>query len=170
MRALQVKDEFVASVSHELRTPLTSIMGYVDLLLERPDLVPEQAAHLEVVSRNSDRLRRLVADLLHSAQIDEGPMHVVRTPADLSTIVHQSLLTAAPVAKAGGLTLDVGRAGVAAGARGRPADVAGRRQPDLERHQVHAGGRPRPGGARPSTAAGSSWPSATPASASPLPT
>ena len=35
MRALRVKDEFVASVSHELRTPLTSIMGYVDLLLER---------------------------------------------------------------------------------------------------------------------------------------
>jgi signal transduction histidine kinase len=106
MRALQVKDEFVASVSHELRTPLTSIMGYVDLLLEDPDLQPEQASHLEVVSRNSDRLRRLVADLLHSAQIDEGPMHVVRTQTDLSAIVHQSLLTAAPVAKAAGIALD----------------------------------------------------------------
>ena len=47
MRALRVKDEFVASVSHELRTPLTSIMGYVDLLLERPDLDAEQASHLE---------------------------------------------------------------------------------------------------------------------------
>jgi signal transduction histidine kinase len=107
MRALQVKDEFVASVSHELRTPLTSIMGYVDLLLERPDLVPEQAAHLEVVSRNSDRLRRLVADLLHSAQIDDGPMEVVRTDADFSSIVHQSVLTAAPGARAAGVTLEV---------------------------------------------------------------
>ncbi len=107
MRALRVKDEFVASVSHELRTPLTSIMGYVDLLLERPDLVPEQTAHLEVVSRNSDRLRRLVADLLHSAQIDEGPMEVVRTEADFSAIVQQSVLTAAPAAKAAGITVDV---------------------------------------------------------------
>ncbi len=107
MRALQVKDEFVASVSHELRTPLTSIMGYVDLLLERSDLVPEQAAHLQVVSRNSDRLRRLVADLLHSAQIDDGPMEVVRTEADFSSIVHQSVLTAAPGAKAAGITVEV---------------------------------------------------------------
>ena len=38
MRALRVKDEFVASVSHELRTPLTSIMGYVDLLRTRGEL------------------------------------------------------------------------------------------------------------------------------------
>ena len=106
MRALRVKDEFVASVSHELRTPLTSIMGYVDLLLEDTDLDAEQASHLHVVSRNSDRLRRLVADLLHSAQIDEGPMNVVRTEADLGAIVHQSLLTAAPVARAGGVSLD----------------------------------------------------------------
>ncbi|MGZ8738249.1 MAG: histidine kinase dimerization/phospho-acceptor domain-containing protein, partial [Nocardioides sp.] len=72
MRALRVKDEFVASVSHELRTPLTSIMGYVDLMLDRPDLPEQQAAHLEVVARNSDRLRRLVADLLHTAQVDDG--------------------------------------------------------------------------------------------------
>jgi two-component system phosphate regulon sensor histidine kinase PhoR len=106
MRVLQVKDEFIASVSHELRTPLTSIMGYVDLLLERPDLPADQAAQLQVVARNSDRLRRLVADLLHTAQIDDGPMHVVRTTSDLSAIVHQSLLTAAPVARAGGITLE----------------------------------------------------------------
>jgi signal transduction histidine kinase len=106
MQALQVKDEFVASVSHELRTPLTSIMGYVDLLLEAADLDPQHTSHLQVVSRNTDRLRRLVADLLHSAQIDEGPMHVVRTQADLSAIVHQSLLTAAPVAQAAGVELE----------------------------------------------------------------
>jgi signal transduction histidine kinase len=106
MRALQVKDEFVASVSHELRTPLTSIMGYVDLLLERPDLPADQAAQLEVVARNSDRLRRLVADLLHSAQIDDGPMHVVRTTADLSAIVNQSLQTAAPGAQAAGIVVE----------------------------------------------------------------
>ena len=36
MRALQVKDEFVALVSHELRTPLTSIVGYVQILEEDP--------------------------------------------------------------------------------------------------------------------------------------
>ena len=105
MRALRVKDEFVASVSHELRTPLTSIMGYVDLLLDRPDLSQEQVAHLEVVARNTDRLRRLVADLLHTAQTDEGPMHVVRARADLAEIVRDSVKAAEPSAQAAGLTL-----------------------------------------------------------------
>lgn len=107
MRALRVKDEFVASVSHELRTPLTSIMGYVDLLRERPDLPPEQAAHLEVVARNSDRLRRLVSDLLHTAQIDDGPLRVTRTRTDLSEIVRESVRAAEPAAAAAGLRLDL---------------------------------------------------------------
>ena len=102
MRALRVKDEFVASVSHELRTPLTSIMGYVDLLLEDADLDAEQASTCTSVSRDaSDPPAR--RDLLHSAQIDEGPMNVVRTEADLGAIVHQSLLTAATVAAPGDL-------------------------------------------------------------------
>ena len=111
MRALRVKDEFVASVSHELRTPLTSIMGYVDLLLERDRPVPSRPSHLEVVSATATGCGGSWPTCCTRAQIDEGPMHVVRTAADLSAIVHQSLLTAAPVAKAGGLTLDVGRAG-----------------------------------------------------------
>ncbi len=107
MRALRVKDEFVASVSHELRTPLTSIMGYVDLLLDRPDLSAGQAAHLEVVARNTDRLRRLVADLLHTAQVDEGPMHVVRTRTNLADIVRDAVQAAQPAAASAGLALDV---------------------------------------------------------------
>ena len=80
MRALRVKDEFVASVSHELRTPLTSIVGYVLLLQERDGPAPDVLKQLDVVARNTDRLQRLVADLLHTAQVDEGPMQVVRTP------------------------------------------------------------------------------------------
>ena len=105
MRALQVKDEFVASVSHELRTPLTSISGYVSILREREDLPPEVHSQLEVVDRNSDRLRRLVADLLHTAEADEGPMHVVRTSTDVSEIVRESVRAAAPAAKAADIDL-----------------------------------------------------------------
>ena len=112
-----------------------------------PTSTPSRPPTSHVVSRNSDRLRRLVADLLHSAQIDEGPMNVVRTEADLSAIVHQSLLTAAPVAKAGGSLPGLGRTRLAAGGRGRAADVAGRRQPAVERGQVHPRGRPGAGGA-----------------------
>ena len=105
MRALRVKDEFVASVSHELRTPLTSIRGYVDILLERDDLSAEQRAQLEVVARNGERLNRLVADLLHTAQVDEGPMKVVRTRQDLGEIVRAAVEAAAPAARAAGVEL-----------------------------------------------------------------
>ena len=107
MRALRVKDEFVSSVSHELRTPLTSIRGYVDLLLEQPGLDDESTQFLGIVSRNADRLDRLVADLLHTAQVDEGPMHVVRTRTDLSSVVRESVEAAQPVADVAGLDLDL---------------------------------------------------------------
>ncbi|MCW2765595.1 MAG: ATP-binding region, ATPase domain protein [Nocardioides sp.] len=107
MRVLQVKDEFIASVSHELRTPLTSIVGYAQLLRERDDLNPEVVAQLEVISRSSARLQRLVADLLHTAESDEGPMHVTRVPSDLSDIVRAGVQCALPMAEAVGTTLEL---------------------------------------------------------------
>ena len=105
MRAMRVKDEFVASVSHELRTPLTSIRGYVDLLREEDDLPAGAAQKLEVVDRNSERLGRLVADLLQSAQIDLGPMHVVRTRGDFAAVVRETVAAAAPAASTLGVEL-----------------------------------------------------------------
>ena len=105
MRALRVKDEFVASVSHELRTPLTSIRGYTDLLMDRDDLPADAVRALSVVARNSERLGRLVADLLHSARIDLGPMHVVRTRGDLAAIVREAVAAAEPAATAADVEL-----------------------------------------------------------------
>ncbi len=105
MRALRVKDEFVASVSHELRTPLTSISGYVDILQERDDLPAEVAAQLEVVARNTSRLARLVADLLHTAQAGDGPLPVERTRTDLAAIVRNSVEAAGPAARRAGVTI-----------------------------------------------------------------
>ena len=107
MRVLRVKDEFVASVSHELRTPLTSIVGYVHLLQEREDLAPDVQRQLAVVGRNADRLQRLVADLLHTAQVDEGPLQVVRTRSDLARIVRDAAVAATPSAEAAGIRLEV---------------------------------------------------------------
>jgi two-component system, OmpR family, phosphate regulon sensor histidine kinase PhoR len=107
MRALRVKDEFVASVSHELRTPLTSISGYVHILLDRDDLPPEVVSQLEVVERNSQRLGRLVADLLHTAQAEEGPMHVVRRATDLAAVVRDCAEAGRPAADAAGLSLEL---------------------------------------------------------------
>ncbi|MGY2702868.1 ATP-binding protein [Nocardioides sp. HB32] len=107
MRALRVKDEFVASVSHELRTPLTSINGYVNILLERDDLPTDVVAQLEVVARNTVRLTRLVSDLLHTAQNDEGPMRVVREHTDLAAVVRGCVEAAGPAARRAQVTIAV---------------------------------------------------------------
>ncbi len=105
MRALRVKDEFVASVSHELRTPLTSIRGYLDLVLDDDGVGEDSRALLEVASRNGERLQRLVADLLHTAQTDAGSMDVVRQRADLAAVVRDSVQNAQSTAQAVGLEL-----------------------------------------------------------------
>ena len=105
MRALEVKEEFVASVSHELRTPLTSIHGFTSLVLERDDLPDEVRQQLGVVERNVDRLDRLVADLLQTAQVERGLVHLERERTDLAALVRQSLEAARPAVEAAGLTL-----------------------------------------------------------------
>jgi signal transduction histidine kinase len=105
MRALEVKEEFVASVSHELRTPLTSIHGFTSLVLERDDL-PEEVVHqLGVVERNVDRLDRLVADLLQTAQVERGLVHLERERTDIAALVRHSLEAVRPAVESAGLTL-----------------------------------------------------------------
>ncbi|MHA7283477.1 sensor histidine kinase [Arthrobacter sp. TMS2-4] len=89
--ALNAKDEFVATVSHELRTPLTAIRGYLELLLGTPDLDPDVASGLEVVSRNSERLHKLVVDLLSAA---EGSPEITPVPTDFSGLVGRRVASA----------------------------------------------------------------------------
>ncbi len=107
MRALEVKEEFVASVSHELRTPLTSIHGFTSLVLERDDLPGEVRHQLGVVVRNVDRLDRLVADLLQTAQVERGLVHLERARTDIAALVRQSVEAARPAVERAGLTLTV---------------------------------------------------------------
>lgn len=108
LRSMGVKDDFVAMVSHEFRTPLTSIHGYVSLLLDEEErLRPDDAHYLKVVARNTERLHRLVTDLLSSAQHDGRPMDIVRAPTNISEIVRASVESARPAAEAKDLVLGV---------------------------------------------------------------
>jgi signal transduction histidine kinase len=89
----RLKDEFVALISHDLRTPLTSIMGYVELALDDDmdaQLDPERRGYLEVVSRSSQRLLRLVDDLLFVARLQSGRLELATSVLDLNEIVRQS--------------------------------------------------------------------------------
>ena len=106
MRALEIKDEFVASVSHELRTPLTSILGYTDLAAEHADRMPPEVRHyVAVVHRNAERLLLLVSDLLSTAQVEGGTLRMVKEPTDLAAVVRHCVGAAEPKAAAAGVAL-----------------------------------------------------------------
>ncbi|HEX2056933.1 MAG TPA: ATP-binding protein [Actinomycetota bacterium] len=86
----RLKDDFVAAVSHELRTPLTSIQGYVKTLL-RPNVEfsPEdQRSFIEAVDRQSERLRRLIEDLLVVSRVESDSDKLLVTPVLLQKVAH----------------------------------------------------------------------------------
>jgi len=89
-RALdELKNDFVATVSHELRTPLAAIYGCARTLL-RPDLeLPEadRARLLEVVAQESERLTRIVGDILLASQIDAGRLRLKDQEFDVIALV-----------------------------------------------------------------------------------
>jgi signal transduction histidine kinase len=104
----RLKDQFIATVSHELRTPLTSIHGYLDLLVEGEagELTDEQRQFLTVAERNTDRLQRLVDDLLLVSELDAGKLRLEFGNLDLRVLAQESLESARPQAEAGGITLE----------------------------------------------------------------
>ncbi|RJP58169.1 MAG: HAMP domain-containing protein [Deltaproteobacteria bacterium] len=69
----RVRKEFVANVSHELRTPLTSIKGFVETLRNGAVSDPEKSLRfLEIIEKHTERLNRLITDLLNLSQIESG--------------------------------------------------------------------------------------------------
>jgi two-component system phosphate regulon sensor histidine kinase PhoR len=71
-RADRVRRDFVANVSHELRTPLTAVRGYVEALQDGGADAASSQRFLEIISRHTLRMERLVRDLLRLARLDAG--------------------------------------------------------------------------------------------------
>ena len=85
--ALEAQRRFVADASHELRTPLTSIRTNAGLLLRRPDIdAADRQAALGDIASESERMSRLVHDLLMLARADAG-QHLEMTTVDLALLV-----------------------------------------------------------------------------------
>lgn len=94
------KTDFMSTVSHELRTPLTSINGYVELLLddEAGELNPAQTRMVDVIGRNSRRLRDLIEEMLLLSKIESGGYRTTRQPVELTSLVDQAVAAMAPAA------------------------------------------------------------------------
>jgi PAS domain S-box-containing protein len=92
-RIEQMKNDFVSVVSHELRTPLTSIRGSLGLIAGGvAGELPEKARSLvEIAAKNSERLARLINDILDIEKIESGKMGFRFAPVDLGPLVEQAV-------------------------------------------------------------------------------
>lgn len=87
----KLKDEFVAMVSHELRTPLTSIRAFAEILRDSPEVTPEQKSHfLDVIVKESERLSRLIEEILDLARLESGRMRLDLKPINLIELAKDS--------------------------------------------------------------------------------
>jgi two-component system phosphate regulon sensor histidine kinase PhoR len=88
-RLEEVRREFVANVSHELRTPLSVFKGYVEQLVDTPDMSrKEQAGVFAVLYRHSERLTALVEDLLVLARLESRPDELECEPIEIPAFLH----------------------------------------------------------------------------------
>lgn len=83
------RSDLVATVAHELRSPLTGVKGFVQALLNRWDKLNDEQKKLMLttVAADSDRLSRLIAELLDVARIDTGRLQLYPRPADAAVLV-----------------------------------------------------------------------------------
>jgi len=90
LKSERMKTELITNVSHDIKTPLTSIINYVDLL-QRPHTPEEEAQYLEVLDRQSQRLKKLIEDLMEMSKASTGNMTVDLQVVDAVESVNQAL-------------------------------------------------------------------------------
>lgn len=95
----KAKTDFLATVNHELRTPLTSITAYLDMIQDGSGgPVPEGIRKmLDVIARNSDRLRRLIEDMLTVSMQDGSNLDL--KPVDIDKLLQVVVATLRPLAE-----------------------------------------------------------------------
>jgi two-component system, OmpR family, phosphate regulon sensor histidine kinase PhoR len=103
------KTDFLSTISHELRTPLTSIAGYAELLRDGDagPVTDQMTGMLEVIERNTVRLRALIEDLLMLSRIESGAYRGTVAHIDLAALVGSVARSLRPQADAAELQLDV---------------------------------------------------------------
>jgi len=90
LKSERMKTELITNVSHDIKTPLTSIINYVDLL-QKPHTEAQQEQYLEVLDRQSQRLKKLIDDLMEMSKASTGNMTVEIQRVDAAEAVNQAL-------------------------------------------------------------------------------
>lgn len=109
MKSERLKTELITNVSHDIKTPLTSIINYVDLL-SREELHNDKAAeYLEVLERQSSKLKKLIEDLVEASKASTGNLAVDSQKLDAGVFVTQTVGEFEERLSAAGLELIVSR-------------------------------------------------------------
>ncbi|MBU1672195.1 MAG: GAF domain-containing protein [Actinobacteria bacterium] len=108
-RLEQSRSDFVSMVSHELRTPLTSIKAYVDTLQRQDAGFDEETrtGFVKVIARETERMIRLINDLLDLSRIEAGRLEIRPTPLDLAELISRVASRIEPQALGRRISIDV---------------------------------------------------------------
>lgn len=90
LKSERMKTELITNVSHDIKTPLTSIINYVDML-QKPHTPEEEKTYLEVLNRQSQRLKKLIEDLMEMSKASTGNLTADITKLDAVEAVNQAL-------------------------------------------------------------------------------
>lgn len=90
MQSERMKSELITNVSHDIKTPLTSIINFVDLL-QKPHSQEQEQEYLEVLARQSDRMKKLIEDLMELSKASSGNISVNLQEMDAAESVNQAL-------------------------------------------------------------------------------
>src|SRR5712691_5937184 len=99
----EAKTSFLANVSHELRTPLTSIRAFSEILQSYPDNEETQHEFLQIITSESERLTRLVNDVLDVTKIESGEMEFRDELVGATALLDQCGRTFGPIVEQTGL-------------------------------------------------------------------
>jgi signal transduction histidine kinase len=106
----RLKDEFVANASHELRTPLTSIRAFSEILLNNPDISKDETDEfLSIIVKESERLTRLINQMLDVAKMDAGHIAWDNQTVDLGLVLDDAVNATRQLCKDRGVELQVER-------------------------------------------------------------
>ena len=89
MKAERLKTELITNVSHDIKTPLTSIVNYVDLLQKEDMPSPAAREYVDVLDRQSKRLKKLTEDLVEASKASSGTLNVELQPTDVNVLLSQ---------------------------------------------------------------------------------
>jgi len=105
----RLKSMFLSHVSHELKTPLTSIKGFVDNMMSglTGELGEKQHDYLRRIRANTDRLARMIANLLDVSRIESGTQQLELMPVNVYDLVQESVMQFQLISATKGVTLGV---------------------------------------------------------------